>query len=158
MNIYSISPCWFWEHWHFDFGLSRPCFHSNPSPVRPCDAFKGHGIKSHMIWLRACRTSHNYFTTRKHWQWFVCLAHATNIADYLARKSHGSCVVCWVLFFFFWCSRACFLASWRLRPARWHVYVILRARDSDCEWWYNFNVSAHRVCVCAWSSRAMMIK
>lgn len=23
MNIYSISLCWFWEHWHFDFGLSR---------------------------------------------------------------------------------------------------------------------------------------
>lgn len=127
MNIYSISLCWFWEHWHFDFGLSRTgliIFLRLCNCVLPLKATE---LRATWFWLCLCRTSNNYFTTWKHWEWFVCLAHATNTAGYLAHKSP-------TVVLFFVPGRACFPGVMEPRPARWHVYVILRARDSDCEW------------------------
>lgn len=124
MNINDISLCWVLRALTFWFWLILVWFDYITAMVH----LLATELSATWFGLYVCRTPNNDFTTWKHREWFVRLAHASKTASYHKHKS------------------GCFSFQ-RLSAG-------LRAKDNNGKCSYNINISQQckaSVGVCVWS-------
>lgn len=131
MNINDISLCWVLRALTFWFCLILVWFYYINAMVH----LLANELSATWFGLYVCRTPNNDFTTWKHREWFVRLAHASKTASDHNHKSG-------------------YFSFQRLSAG-------LRSKDNKCKCSYNISISQQckeGVCVCHISRAAVMKK